>query len=106
MGISQGQVCLFLGLLVFRSKRGARDDSQDRLESGSFALRDQLCDLIGIDYFESVVVVHLSSTQVSDVTPLANLKSLERLYLGDTQVSKENREMLQKSLPSLKIIRE
>ncbi len=39
------------------------------------------------DFYDQVVYVHLNDTQVSDLTPLANLKSLEWLHLGNTLVS-------------------
>jgi hypothetical protein len=43
--------------------------------------------ILGIDFMDDVVVVDLRETQVSDVTTLAGVKNLERLYLGGTQVS-------------------
>ena len=39
------------------------------------------------DLYHPVVQVYLSETQVRDLTPLANLKSIERLTLYYTQVS-------------------
>ncbi len=39
------------------------------------------------DFYHQVEVVHLRNTQVSDLTPLANLQSLKCLDLTDTQVS-------------------
>ena len=65
---------------------------------------DWLRDLIGVDYFANVLLVNFNRTQVRDPTPLANLKSLDELYLYRTQVSQEDCEMLQKSLPSLNIV--
>jgi len=60
---------------------------------------DWLNGLIGIDYFANVVTVDFTGTQeLSDVSPLANLKSLEYLWIYGTQVSKEDCEMLEKSL--------
>jgi hypothetical protein len=46
-----------------------------------------LRELLGIDFFDGVNLVHLIDSEVSDVTPLAGLTSLERLYLYGTQVS-------------------
>ena len=38
------------------------------------------------DFYDQVVVVELSGTQVHDLTALANLTSLQGLYLSGTQV--------------------
>ena len=46
-----------------------------------------LRDILGIDFFDEVVVVALTSTPVSDLTPLAGLTSLRALNLDSTQVS-------------------
>ena len=39
------------------------------------------------DFYDQVVEVHLRNTQVRDLTPLANLKSLKGLDLSNTQAS-------------------
>ena len=46
-----------------------------------------LRDFLGANYFQTVTVVDLYDTQVSDLTPLAGLKSLEFLGLQSTNVS-------------------
>lgn len=38
-------------------------------------------------FFYDVTVVHLSGTEVSDLSPLASLKNLEDLFLSSTPVS-------------------
>ncbi|MCA9172907.1 MAG: leucine-rich repeat domain-containing protein [Planctomycetales bacterium] len=43
--------------------------------------------LVGVDRVAEVSSVGLDGTHVSDVSPLANLKSLESLFLNGTQVS-------------------
>ena len=48
---------------------------------------NSLMQLLGVDFFQEVSLVRLSYTQVSDLTPLAKLTSLRRLYLTDTQFS-------------------
>ena len=55
------------------------------------------------DFYDQVVVVDLSGSQVSDLTPLANLKSLQELYLWHTQFSEEQITKLQKALPNCEI---
>ncbi|MFT5525240.1 MAG: hypothetical protein ACI9HK_003207 [Pirellulaceae bacterium] len=64
---------------------------------------DLLRNLFGIGYFANHVDVSFNNTQVSDLTPLANLSNLETLWLSRTRVSKEACEMPQKSLPLLSI---
>ena len=51
----------------------------------------------------TVQSVNLDDTQVSDLSPLAGLKTLTSLYLGSTPVSDEQVEILQKALPNCKI---
>jgi hypothetical protein len=46
-----------------------------------------LRDIVGIDFMADVVEVNLTFTQVSDVTPLAGLTSLQELTLINTPVS-------------------
>ena len=46
-----------------------------------------LAQLIGADYFQEVSFVELHEKQISDMTLLANLASLETLHIDDTQVS-------------------
>ncbi len=55
------------------------------------------------DFYDQVVFVGLINTQVSDLTPLANLNSLEWLDLSGTQVSEEQVIKLQQTLPNCKI---
>ncbi len=66
-------------------------------------LSTQVRDVAPLANLKNLQHLDLSCSQVSDVTPLANLTNLEFLDLFDTPVSKENCEMLQKSLPSLEI---
>ena len=47
--------------------------------------------------------LYLYATQVSDLTPLANLKRLQVLNLGHTQVNVEQVQALQQALPNCKI---
>ena len=46
-----------------------------------------LRNLLGIDYFGDVRCVFLDGSEVSDVSPLAELTNLEVLHLTDTSVS-------------------
>ncbi len=46
-----------------------------------------LRDLLGDDFFYDVVTVNLAGQEVSDLSPLASLTNLDRLYLIDTRVS-------------------
>ena len=46
-----------------------------------------LRELIGVEYFTTVVVVNLPDIKVSGLSPLANLTKLVQLWLQDTQVS-------------------
>ncbi len=55
------------------------------------------------DFYDQVVYVYLTGMPVSDLTPLANLKSLERLYLWDTRVSEEQITKLRQALPNCAI---
>ena len=66
-----------------------------------FLYNTPVSDIIPLANLKSLELLYIAGTQVSDVTPLANLKSLEHLWLNNTPVSKENYEMLKKSLPSL-----
>ncbi len=51
-------------------------------------IRDtQVSDLTPLANLQSLKTLGLGATQIRDLTPLANLQSLESLYLGDTQVS-------------------
>ena len=43
--------------------------------------------LVGDEFFQEIVTVHVTSTQVTDLTPLENLTELESLLLSDTQVT-------------------
>ncbi len=55
------------------------------------------------DFYDQVVVVELSGTQVHDLTPLANLKSLQWLYINNTPVSEEQITKLRQALPNCDI---
>ncbi len=57
------------------------------------------------DYYDQVGTVDLHNTQVSDLTPLANLKSLRSLDVRDTPVSEEQITKLQQALPNCDIHR-
>ena len=46
-----------------------------------------LTELFGVDYFDDVVDISLSETEVGDVSTLAALTNVEGLALGHTQVS-------------------
>jgi len=48
---------------------------------------DWLCELVGVDYFATILMVGLSNTQVSDLSPLENLTNLEQLFLLNTPIS-------------------
>ena len=97
--------CIWLGWLVHRANQqrhavqwvmelnGSLVRYDFELNSKGQSIRDGeppkpewLRNLVGIDYFANVVMVFLHSTQVSDVTPLANLTKLRLLDLNDTQV--------------------
>ena len=52
------------------------------------------------DFYHQVVDVTFPDTQVSNLTPLANLKSLERLTLYNTPVSEEQITKLRQALPN------
>ena len=78
-----------------------------------------------MDYLHKVLAVRLNNAQISDVTPLAGLKNLERLdltgtpvsdltpltgltnlnwlWLDETHVSEEQVEELQQALPNCDI---
>jgi hypothetical protein len=47
----------------------------------------------------------LSGTRVSELWPLTEMKKLEKLDLYDTQVTKEQVQMLQQALPNCTIER-
>ena len=46
-----------------------------------------LRDLLGVDYFHTVVGAEINDTKMSDLSPLADLKNLAGLYVDGTQVS-------------------
>ena len=46
-----------------------------------------LVQFLDVDYFQEVYLAGLSNAQVSDLTPLSKLTSLQMLYLQNTQVS-------------------
>lgn len=48
---------------------------------------DWLRELIGVDYFANVVLVNLTDTHVSDITPLQDLPHLQSLSLRGSPVS-------------------
>ncbi len=60
--------------------------------------------LVGDEYFQTVDFVGLSSTQVTDLTPLENLTKLELLALSFTPVTDAQIEQLQEALPNCEII--
>ncbi|MCH7725853.1 MAG: leucine-rich repeat domain-containing protein [Planctomycetes bacterium] len=64
-------------------QRGGDDFVDDYEPTAQKWLRD----FLGDDYFQKVSGVYFAHTQVSDLTPLAKLTSLEYLVLADTQVS-------------------
>jgi Leucine-rich repeat (LRR) protein len=45
----------------------------------------------------------LIAPQVSDLSPLAELKNLQNLYLNNTQVTEEQVQELRQALPNCKI---
>ena len=59
---------------------------------------DWLCELIGVDFFASVVEVSLGTDRVNDLSPLKELKKLKRLILFPFQVADEDIAALQKAL--------
>ena len=59
---------------------------------------------MGDDCFQSVRSVDLSGTPVCDLDPLTGLYDLERLDVGETQVTAEEVERLRKALPNCTII--
>ncbi len=65
-----------------------------------------LRNLLGLDYFDDVVFVwlNLEGTQVTDVTPLSGLTSLQRLDLDGTQVGEEAVDQLRSALPKCEIL--
>lgn len=64
----------------------------------------QVHDVTTLANLKNLQSLDLDNTQVRDLTPLANLSGLVFLSLRNTKVSRENCRMLQKSLPSLKIL--
>jgi hypothetical protein len=55
--------------------------------------------------YEKTTVLGLSSTPVSDLTPIKALNGLKKLYLSGTKLSDEQVAELKKALPKLTIIR-
>ena len=49
--------------------------------------------------------LNLNGTEVSDLTPLAGMKRLERLFLEGTKVTEEQIDKLKLALPNCKISR-
>ena len=60
----------------------------------------QVSDLTPLANLKNLNVLYLSRTPVHDLTPLANLKSLQWLDLDNTQASKEQITTLQQALPN------
>ena len=97
--------CVWLGWTVHRANEqrkavewvremgGLIDYDYEYDEDGNFLVDAEpygpkwLVQLLGADYFQEVSGVDLHGTQVSDLTPLAKLTSLQYLYVWDTQVS-------------------
>ena len=99
------------------------DDARKRVPNPQPPGPKWLRELLGIDFFDDVVSVAfdqmtdvtplagltsleslvLEGTQVSDVTPLTGLKNLKELHVNDTQVSQEDYEMLREALPNCQI---
>ena len=57
------------------------------IDNFRFPPRHWLAQILGDDYFQDVSNVRLDNTQVSDLTPLAKLASLQYLRLSSTPVS-------------------
>ena len=62
------------------------DLDDESIDDGKPSVPKWLLDMLGVDYFSTVTFVGISM-ELSDVTPLATLKSLRFLYLSNTQVS-------------------
>ena len=54
---------------------------------------------------EDISELNLNGTAVSDLSPLAGMERLERLFLEGTNVSEEQIEQLQLALPKCNISR-
>ena len=64
-----------------------------------------MAELLNMAELNSETDIDLANTQISDLTPLANLKSLKWLHLDDTQSSEEQITKLQQALPNCAIER-
>ncbi len=111
-------VCLWFGWLVNRSNQrrkavawvgqmggAVQYDSQYDDEGNTIADAKPTTPEWLRDFYDQVVDVLLTDTQVSDLTPLANLKSLDELHLYHTQVSEEQVTKLQQALPNCRIVK-
>lgn len=58
------------------------------------------CDLTPFSGLTSIDLLNLNDTQVTDLTPIARLKSLQWLGLRNTPVTKDQLDLLRKSLPN------
>ena len=65
---------------------------------------DWLCELIGVDFFASVVEVSLGTDRVNDLSPLKELKKLKKLILFPFQVADEDIAALQKGATRLRSV--
>ena len=63
----------------------------------------QMSDLSPLAEMKNLKELFIFHTQVSDLSPLAELKNLERLKLFNTQVSDEQVKELRQALPNCKI---
>jgi hypothetical protein len=63
----------------------------------------QMSDLSPLAEMKHLKVLFIFHTQVSDLSPLAELKNLERLKLFNTQVSEEQVQELRQALPNCNI---
>ena len=64
-----------------------------------------MSDLSPLAELKSLRTLCLNSTQVSDLSPLAALQNLRMLTISNTQVSNEQMQKLRQALPNCKIHR-
>jgi len=70
---------------------------------GVWLHNSQVSDVSALAKLTKLERLFLNNTQVSDLTPLAKLTKLELLYLRDTPVSDQAIEQLKRALPQCRI---
>ena len=98
VGWKMEQVRRERALITWVEEMGGKVASRSRIEETSWW--EELTDKW---FGERVRFVSLKDTQVNDLSPLAELKNLEWLFLYNTQVSDEHVRELRQALPNCEI---